>query len=218
MFRQLIQSKKMDDSDDSDGDVFDEYEDDRLEDEHYKREADRQYRQTEYRRKIAAENRLQIAAADRYQRLVKQLLSLKALIDGDNGVKKNETLRDYINSIVMDAYADGGALNGWDADTSSEESPLFQELAKSKLFQQLEKIQSILKEYFSGPATPHESRGLRKFMNKSPCTTSTEESATKKWDFACTRKGGISPEYVSKYIKLVFKFYHFLDNYYQTVN
>ena len=41
----------------------------------------------------------------------------------------------------MDAYADGGALNGWDADTSSEESLLFQELAKSKLFQQLEKIQ-----------------------------------------------------------------------------
>ena len=110
------------------------------------------------------------------------------------------------------------SISSYGVDTSSEESPLFQELAKSPLFQELEKIQSILKEYFSGPATPHESRGLRKFMNKSPCTTSTEESATKKWDFACTRKGGISPEYVSKYIKLVFKFYHFLDNYYQTVN
>lgn len=180
MFRQLIQSKQMDDSD-----VTDQPEDPRLEDTWEQQEED-----------------LQIAAVDRYQRLAKQLLSLEDLLD--NGKKENETLRDYITSIVMDGWTN--AHTSYGVDTSSEESPLFQELAKSPLFQQLEKIQSILKEYFSGPTTPHESEGLRKHMNKSPCTTSTT-----KWDFACTREGGISPEYVEKYIKRVFKFYHFLD-------
>ena len=154
------------------------------------------------------EEELQTAALDRYKRLEKQLISLQYLLDNEK--KENETLIDYITSIVLDGWTN--AHTSYGVDTSSEESPLFQELEKSPLFQELEKIQSILEEYFSGPTTPHESEGLQEYMNKSPCTNSTT-----KWDFACTREGGVSPEYVEKYIKLVFKFYHFLDKKFDTL-
>ena len=104
----------------------------------------------------------------------------------------------------MDAYATT-------ADTGLDTKTL---LAKSNLFQQLEKIKSILEEYFSVPTTPNESRGLEKFINIYPCNVSDGRPwlTTKKSDFVCTQKGGISSSYIKKYIMRVYNFVHFLDD------
>ena len=186
MFRQLIQSKEM---------VDDDEEDPRLEDEHF----------SGLRQKKEEED-LQRAAANRYQRLKKELESLIVLLKGDNGVKKNETIKKYIDRIEMDAYATTAAT-GLDTKTL---------LAKSNLFQRLEKIKSILEEYFSVPTTLYESTGLEKFINKYPCNVSDGLPwlTTKKWDFVCTQKGGISSSYIEKYIVRVYDFFDYLQLYY----
>jgi hypothetical protein len=181
MFRQLVQSEKMDDE-----------EDPRLEDEHF----------SELRQKEEEED-LQRAATYRYQRLKKELESLIVLLKGDNGVKKNESIKKYIDRIEMDAYATTAAT-GLDTKTL---------LAKSNLFQRLEKIKSILEEYFSVPTTLYESTGLEKFINKYPCNVSDGLPwlTTKKWDFVCTQKGGISSSYIEKYIARVYDFFDYLQ-------
>ena len=180
MFRQLIRSEKMVE------------EDPRLEDEHF----------SGLRQKKEEED-LQRAAANRYQRLKKELKSLIVLLKGDNGVKKNETIKKYIDRIEMNAYATTAAT-GLDTKTL---------LAKSNLFQRLEKIKSILEEYFSVPTTAYESTGLEKFINKYPCNFSDGRPwlTTKKSDFVCTRKGGISSSYIEKYIVRVYDFFDYLQ-------
>ena len=185
MFRQLVQSEKM----------VDDEEDPRLEDEHF----------SELRQKEEEED-LQRAATYRYQRLKKELESLLVLLKGDNGVKKNETIKKYIDRIEMDAYATT-------ADTGLDTKTL---LAKSNLFQRLEKIKSILEEYFSVPTTLYESTGLEKFINKYPCNFSDGRPwlTTKKSDFVCTQKGGISSSYIEKYIVRVYDFFDYLQLYY----
>ena len=149
-----------------------------------------------------------LAAADRLKRLKQQLLLI------DAGAKSHETIKDYINDMIMDAYV-VSVERGSVIENESKESPLFRQLDRTKLFQQLLKVRSILEEYLTAQhRTPNEQAGLQHFWNEYPCTISDYINwlQTKRWDFYCTKKGGIDVKYVENYIKRAFKFCGFLDH------
>ena len=219
MFGTFVRSKEMDESDGDEpngGGV-----EINLQDVHYEREAaaHRQRAFVEQRaarrqRAAAAEGR-QRAAADRFQRLEDQRKSLKVLLDGAVGSDghENETRKDYINRMIIEASA----------DIVETGLPLLQQLNGSNWFKQLLKLQSILKEYltakYNHSCTPDEIEGLDIYWNKYPCSILRDRGNwlyTKKWDFYCSDKGRIDirridSEYVQNYIKRAEKFLKFLE-------
>lgn len=219
MFGTFVKSKEMDESDGDEpngGGV-----EINLQDVHYEREAaaHRQRAFVEQRaarrqRAAAAEGR-QRAAADRFQRLEDQRKSLKVLLDGAVGSDghENETRKDYINRMIIEASA----------DIVETGLPLLQQLNGSNWFKQLLKLQSILKEYltakYNHSCTPDEIEGLDIYWNKYPCSILRDRGNwlyTKKWDFYCSDKGRIDirridSEYVQNYIIRAEKFLTFLE-------
>jgi len=226
MFGTFVKSKEMDWPDsDSDGDESDGDEPNgggveiRLQDVHYERKA-AAHRQRAARRQIAARRQRAAApeaAAGRFQRLEDQLKSLKVLLDGAVGSDghKNETIKDYINRMIIEAYAD--IVERGSVKNESNKSPLIQQLNGSNWFKQLLKLQSILKEYltaqYNDSCTPNEIEGLDIYWNKYPCSMRDGVNwlYTKKWDFYCSNKGRIDSEYVQNYIIRAEKFLTFLE-------